>query len=88
MYDDMRHFVVFRVPETLWENHDELNGSHFDDWIRQNTIEGAACVTIGETDFRHHYLIVGFTTPADAHVFREYVRSLEQVEIAFDSAAD
>ena len=83
MYDDMRHFVVLRLPQETWEN-GALNSSTLDDWIREHTIEGKPCVCIGETDFRSHYLITGFTTPADAEAFKRYVRSFSFVEIAFD----
>ena len=83
MYDDMRHFVVFRLPQEEWEN-GPLSSSTLDDWIHEHTIEGKPCVSIGETDFRYHYLIAGFTTPADAKDLASHLRSFPFVEIAFE----
>ncbi len=83
MYDDMRHFVVCRVEQDKWDN-ETFNSAHLDEWIHENTIEGNPCVTIGESDFKHQYLIIGFTTEADALTMREYLRSLPFIELAFD----
>jgi hypothetical protein len=83
MYEDMRHFVVFRLPQDKWEN-GPLNSATLDEWIHEHTLEGRPCVCIGETDFRHHYLIAGFSTPADADALRTHVRSFPFVEIGFD----
>lgn len=84
MYDDMRHFVVFRLPQEKWEN-GPLTTSALDDWIHEHTIEGKPCVSLGETDFRYHYVIAGFSTLADAQALKAHVRSFSFVEIGFDS---
>lgn len=85
-YDDMRNFVVFRLPSDVWEEGDVLSSSLIADWIDENTTEGKPCVVIGETDFHYHYLIVGFSTRADALVLAEHLRSIPCVELAFDHA--
>ena len=79
---DMRHFVIFRLPQAQWETGD-LNSSTLDDWIDDNTYEGRAIVCWGETDFRYHYLITGFTTAPDAALLAEYLSTIPNVEIAF-----
>ncbi len=83
MHDDMRNFVVFRVEQDEWDN-GRFNSSDLDDWIHNNTIEGTPCVGIGESDFRHQYLIVGFSTESDARTLRKYLRDLSFVDLAFD----
>ena len=79
---DMRHLVVFRLPQEQWEN-GSLNSSTLDDWIHDNTLEGKACVCWGDTDFTYHYLVAGFTTTTDAVLLAEYLSSIPNVEIAF-----
>lgn len=83
MYDDMRHFVVFRLPQALWES-GPLNSSTINDWIEENTIEGRASVRFAESDFRHHYLIACFSTQADALALRNHLKSFPFVEVVFD----
>ena len=83
---DMRHFVVFRVPEEHWQS-SSFNSSDLDDWIHNNTMEGKPCVLIGETDFRHHYVILGFTTAADRAAMIEHLRSFPFVEFGFSCVA-
>lgn len=85
MDKDMRHFVVFRVPEDLWQTED-FNSADLGDWIEQHTLEGKPCVVIGETDCRHHYLILGFTTHSDRDEMVKYLRTIPFVEIAFMDA--
>lgn len=81
MYSDMRNFVVFRVRQEKWESH-KFDSEYLDEWIRNNTIEGKPCVSLSESDFRHQYVIAGFSTESDAMALREHLQTLAFIDIA------
>jgi hypothetical protein len=49
----------------------------------QNTIEGKPCVSLGESDFKHNYVIAGFSTKADADALVAHLRTMPFIELAF-----
>jgi hypothetical protein len=79
---DMRHMVIFRVPQSQWER-DQPGSSTLDDWLEEHTYERPVPV-LGDTDFRFHYAGVCFVAESEAREFSRFLRGLPGVELAFD----